>query len=233
MVRALLHGRKTQTRRVFSLPTKGVYERPDMGGWEPTINGGGGSFTIGRDGTRIPAPETVGIWHRTTGRCLNAPYQVGDRLYVRERVACGACAPGKPSHWSASFWRREQGSSINPNGLWYEADGLSPEKPITERGRWVQGMHMPRWASRLTLTVTDVRVQRLQALREADAIAEGCPGILGPNPDFPDEWDPSPVEQYRELWDHLNADRGYAWAANPWVVAVSFTIEHRNIDTRG
>ena len=210
MVCALLDGRKTQTRRVLRNPLPNNPVR---------MNGVWMDETTPR---RLGAEQQFGT--------MRLSYAVRDRLYVRERVACGVCAPGKPSHWSPSFWRREQGTHSNPNGLWYEADGLAPENPICERGRWVQGMHMPRWASRLTLTVTDVRVQRLQEISEADAIAEGCPGVLGPNPDFPDEWDPSPVEQYRELWDQLNAARGFGWEQNPWIVAVTFTAERRNID---
>lgn len=103
---------------------------------------------------------------------------------------------------------------------------------------------MPRWASRLTLTVTDVRVQRLQDISEADALAEGIQSMdrysMPVNdPSFavsehdPNGWFPTATEAYEALWDKLNAGRGFGWALNPWIVAVSFTIEHRNIDTRG
>ena len=260
MVRALLDGRKTMTRRVLRLPTKTlsggpIYERKDMGGWEPTTNGGGGSFTVARDGSRVLSRETVGIWHRTTGVCLDVPYQVGDRLYVREA------------------WRSEVAyDDLSPAAmggeepLRYEADGSHQTwgyPAMSKVGRLRQGIHMPRWASRLTLTVTDVRVQRLQDISEADAIAEGivwqeptaedrawalarasdgegdgsiegvwlAPGTrqgYGARPNAP-KWGGTPEFAFRLLWDSLNADRGFGWETNPWVVALTFTVEKRNI----
>ena len=114
---------------------------------------------------------------------------------------------------------------------------------------------MPRWASRITLIVTEVRIERLNDISEADAIAEGvesidterfenfdwtvCPkcggtrlhGALGTNLGFMEvdcaECD-THAKRYRHLWDHINGSG--AWEANPWIVAVSFTVERRNID---
>ena len=94
---------------------------------------------------------------------------------------------------------------------------------------------MPRWASRLTLTVTDVRVERLQDISEADAIAEGCAPLSHPmgRADLlwheigPDQWQ-APSRWYRTLWDSING--AGAWADNPWVVAVSFDVREGNID---
>lgn len=217
LVRALLDGRKTQTRRVFKLPTKGIYERKDMGGWAPTINGGGGSFTIAKDGTRVPAPETTGIWHQTTGRCLDAPYQIGDRLWVREA------------------WQTESAyDDLSPAELGgeeqvrYDADGAHQTwgyPAISKIGRFRQGMHMPRWASRLTLTVTEVRVQRLQDIGEADAIAEGCYQQDHANP-----CQNPGIKGFYYTWQSINAKRGHGWDTNPWVVAVTFTVAKHNID---
>ncbi|MER9056485.1 hypothetical protein [Mesorhizobium sp. M0910] len=215
MIRALLAGTKTQTRRVLRA-------KPGMTIADATVDAGPACGGIGR---RLELPVDK----------LKVPYAVGDRLYVRERVACGACAPGKPSHWAPSFWRREQGTPKNPNGLWYEADGLGPEYPITERGRWVQGMHMPRWASRLTLIVAEVRVQRLQDIDEVDARAEGIKPeehddgrIIFPVPGHDDHANTA-KGAYRKLWNGLNEARGFGWDVNPWIVAVTFTVEHCNI----
>jgi len=102
-------------------------------------------------------------------------------------------------------------------------------------------MHMPRWASRLTLTVRDVRVQRLQDISEADAQAEGC--LMDPEPDeygglMPAEiahdngigdvgWD-SARDWFANLWNTINGPD--AWEANPWVAAISFDVHRGNID---
>jgi len=93
-------------------------------------------------------------------------------------------------------------------------------------------IHMPRWASRITLTVTDVRVQRLQDCSEADAKAEGIIGAgliwgLGVEPPDPARA-ASPVEAYARLWDIINGPE--AWDANPWVVALTFAVHLCNID---
>jgi hypothetical protein len=221
MVRALLEGTKTQTRRIFKLPTKGIYERKDMGGWAPTINGGGGTFTFGRDGKRLPVPETIGIWHQTTGRCLDAPFQIGDRLWVREGVALVG--------------------SVDPPFVLYRANGYDAECrrhhfdprtiPPEEEVRWHPSIHMPRWASRLTLTVTDVRVEQLQDIGAADAIAEGIERTPHGNGD---QWLSYPAgssaagwldprESYRTLWEAING--AGSWDTNPWVVALTFTVE--------
>ena len=104
-------------------------------------------------------------------------------------------------------------------------------------------MYQPRWASRLTLTVTDVRVQRLQECSREDAIAEGVemesadppfyyvPGIY-PNSltaiGIEEPGGRHPERAYAKLWDHINGDG--SWAANPWIVALTFTVERRNID---
>ncbi|MBN9272841.1 MAG: hypothetical protein J0J15_21885, partial [Mesorhizobium sp.] len=103
---------------------------------------------------------------------------------------------------------------------------------------WRPSIHLPRWASRLTLTVTDVRVQRLQDISEEDAQAEGCIKlkVTGRAAEFTGSqylglhW-PSCRAWYRDLWDSLNVARGFGWDANPWVVAVTFAVAHRNIDS--
>lgn len=82
--------------------------------------------------------------------------------------------------------------------------------------RWRPGIHMPRWASRLTLHVTDVRVQRLQDISEDDAQAEGCPCQSDD-----DLCGMEAAGWFRDLWDSLNAERA-PWSSNPWVVAVTF-----------
>src|SRR6185312_8821347 len=222
MIRAIHAGRKTMTRRVLRLPTKthtggAIYERPDMGGWEPTTNGGGGCFTIGKSGERVPVPETVGIWHRTCGVCLSARWQKGDLLWVREQFSGLSKYKGRqPRAWPP----------IDP--IWYWADGNPPN------GDWTKpkpSIHMPRWASRITLRVTAVRVERLQEISEEDAQAEGIywseeseGWTSGRNGhefcDFHGAW---ATFSFRKLWNSLHGPD--AWDANPWVSVTSFERE--------
>lgn len=106
----------------------------------------------------------------------------------------------------------------------YRADG----EPSIDG--WWSPLHLPREFSRLTLLVTDVRVQRLQAVNTDDCLAEGIPandaGLVVVEGSAP----MTAKAAYRALWDSLNAARGYGWATNPWVVAVSFTVHRGNID---
>lgn len=92
---------------------------------------------------------------------------------------------------------------------------------------------MPRWASRITLEVTDVRVQRVQDISEEDARAEGMPEpYLGDN-DPPHEEMATMIDrrrQFRNLWNTLNAKRGFGWDGNPWVVALTCTVHACNVD---
>jgi hypothetical protein len=104
---------------------------------------------------------------------------------------------------------------------------------------WRPTIFMPRWASRLTLIVTDVRVQRLQDISEGDARAEGVEHrtVTKLNGSDPQKWwfghengRATAKSAFRDLWDSLNAKRSYGWDANPWVCAVTFTAHQRNID---
>lgn len=218
MVRALLNGTKTQTRRVLKLPTKGIYEHPQMGGWAASTIGGGGAFSIARDGSRRPVPEEVCIWHQTTGTCLTMKWKIGDRLWVRETF-CYGDADGDPLHYRAT----DSVQSI------VDGDGFAIlNKDGSEKSPWVSSIHMPRWASRLTLTVTDVRVERLQDITSADAISEG----IAPHANSMtiDCATPNPRDDFKSLWGYINSP--ISWDANPWVVALTFTAEKRNIDAK-
>lgn len=197
MVQAMLDGRKTQTRRLIPQP-----EFSDDG-WK-----------IGN--VIYPTAEDL----KANGARL-ARYAVGDRLYVREHWRVSqkhdATKPRDLEPRSMTVLFEAGGSIANQiNGEWlpqdYPFDGNIP----AWRGKFRQGMHMPRWASRLTLTVTEVRIQRLQEITWQDAKAEGIEGGYH-------------VREYAALWDSLNAKRG-PWASNPWVAAYSFTTAKGNID---
>lgn len=154
------------------------------------------------------------IGGKGNGRTIETPWtkvKPGDRLWVKETWARTSVVPIV--------------STIDdPWVVYRECDNRTDYG-----GPWRSPLHCARKDSRITLIVTATKIERLQDISEADAIAEGCPGCLGPNPDFPDEWDPAPQEEFRDLWRRLHgAD---AWDENPEVVALTFTVHKQNIDT--
>jgi len=180
MVRAILEGRKTQTRRVVKpLGNDDGFVILDYGngGWPYRSDDGDSSTHIVRRGGKLYIEETPHA----------CPYgQPGDRLWVRET-------------WADVRTPASQIQTV------YRAD-WPYKNPSTKP--WKPSIHMPRWASRILLEVTGVRIERLQDISEEDAIAEGVSDIL------------NPVGAYRELWDSINGDG--AWVANPWVWIVEF-----------
>ena len=221
MIRALLGGRKTQTRRVIKLPTsKAEHLR---GKWEPSTVGGSGCF----DRFGNPAPEQVCIWNDRVGTTLICDYgKPGDLLWVREpwRVIKDydafdsktiLVASGGDMNGCVDF----TSTSLNPNWV----------------GRRRHARFMPRWASRLTLELTDVRIQRLQEISEQDAFAEG---IIPTEKDSDGqqwyslpEWDwqsLSASQAYKSLWESINGEG--SWDANPWVWVISFRVHQQNVD---
>ncbi len=199
MVKALLSGEKTQTRRVVHLQLSPKAHSPFLG--------------------------ADGIWRWMTGRVsykgdeIRCPYGApGDRLWVREtwefRPSWGArvtvifgaggeekeCEP--PPDWNPTVWNRRQ--------------------------RWRPSIHMPRWASRVSLEVTEVRVQRVHEITEADAKAEGIADNHAEWSHEARELGIAPGLQTRReafaiTWNKLNGKReGCDWKSDPWVWALTF-----------
>lgn len=199
MVRALLEGRKTQTRRlikpqpIWDYGALGIEDK--AGRWIFCANTERG-FADGLPRSRF-----------------KMPYAPGDRLYVRETWS--AMMNGG---WTIADARRRM---FNEK-IVYRADGRGYE----EGDGWWSSIHMPREFSRLTLTVTEVRVQRLQGISAEDCTAEGIP--FEPDALAPAEWS---ISRFADLWNSLHAPD--AWDANPWVVALTFTVQHGNIDQIG
>ena len=151
---------------------------------------------------------------------IKVPYATGDLLWVRETWA-GWC-----------------GLTYSTDRVVYRASSEHLKSPLAG---WRPSIHMPRRASRMTLEVTAVRVERVQGISEADAKAEGVrwhdwPGCKKCSCDQEDcEWcshHPAfHVPAFRHLWDSINGKRpGCAWDDNPWVVAVSFTHHRQSVD---
>lgn len=216
MIRALLDGKKTQTRRLCA--------------WANNPN----SPAL----TYIVACDEPGWFGDEEGEVqFKVPYAVGDRLYVRETwhvrgvysdvVEVGYAASRDRGHTEyVEQW--PVASAVPGKGKWPEYPKFGP------------CIHMPRWASRLWLSVTDVRVQRLQEISEADAIAEGIEArgsgsmwgwidYLEANPYMTRHFG-DPRKSYETLWNSLDTEPGTRWDDNPWVVAVTFDVNRGNID---
>lgn len=239
MVRALLDGRKTQTRRLL---TPQPFDNGYIEG-QITLDAVCRSQSIKEaDAARFSAAAVGG--HAVREQWVSARFSRGDRLYVREAWQTSDDLDDvKPSKLLRS---------VTP--ILYKATGHVVNVPhrTVAFSKTRPGMFMPRWASRLTLTVTDVRVERLQDISEADAIEEGIEP--GHNPDtgevagwrdyetihegrhkgadhphaiipYAEAW-----RSYSSLWGELHTKPSTRWADNPWIVAVTFTVARGNID---
>lgn len=107
------------------------------------------------------------------------------------------------------------------------------ERPIGLKGAIVPSIHMPRWASRLTLIVEEVRVQRLHAITSADAIAEGIEPVPGGWRNYQDDQRSVPFADtaYKFLWQSLHDKEGQRWEDNPDVLVLTFRVQRGNIDS--
>ena len=150
------------------------------------------------------------------GNASVLPYQSGDRLWVREAHAILPRTAYRASIGTGTIDQMEHPTDGYSAAVFREGFDRSG-RPL-----WKPSIHMPRWASRLTLTVTAVRVEPLQSISLADIEAEGA---IPPGPCVP-AGDALPI--WIALWDSLHGDG--AWDANPDVVAISFRVERRNID---
>lgn len=187
MVRAILAGRKTQTRRLVKPPVP--IRNPCDLRWmdhalHPEVYGAGGAWLT-----------------------LKCPFGIpGDRLWVRET------------------WTEFEVDDVQGTRIYYKADNPDPVFNARWRvSRWSSPIHMPRWASRITLEITDLRVQRLHEITEADARAEGVSRPDGKQPPFDGTGlsNYQPYRQlFRDLWKSINGPE--SWDANPWVWALTF-----------
>ena len=171
MVRAILAGKKSQTRRIVKQDPQG----------------------------KIPFTDE-----------LPCPYgHTGDFLWVRES-------------WQAQntsgLWWHEVPRDDRPLWNWAFTNPVEPAYEATPP-RWIPSIHMPRMASRITLEITELRIERLNDISESDAVAEGCQAWIE-NGQVTD----TAVSDYAHLWNEINLERGYSWESNPFVWVVSFQI---------
>jgi hypothetical protein len=190
MVRALLDGSKTQTRRVMK-------NQPNED-WVPEsyVELHGYNKFEELDPNKVIGWGPVDYTGENGYKCQHG--QPGSQLWVREAWRTVAEANSTPPRELTSAHR-----------IWYEAD--QPQQPGA--GKLRPSMFMPRWASRLTLEITDIRVERLQDISEADAIAEGVQcSALEKIQARHGEW---AKRAYRLLWEQING--AGSWSDNPWV----------------
>lgn len=237
MVRAILREiekpgtGKTQTRRVIE-----PYTAAPFPGSKPSVD------AVNIIVTKVPA--RLGGWME--GPSFKPRIKPGDRLYVREHWRASKKWDGTPPRdlppRTMSIFFEAGGSIANYSAVSEDGSGewLPSEWPSDGMPPWVgkhrQAMHMPKWASRITLSVLSVKIERLQDISGADAIAEGAEitterTMTGPMVKVAAGTYLSPVAWYHRLWDEINGPG--AWDANPWVVAYSFRPQLGNIDQIG
>lgn len=208
MVRANLEERKTQTRRIYTP--------------QPEELGDGSCRTNGHQGNTDYLMRDVAPLYWTK-------IKPGDRLWVRESHYLTDDGDYQQAVYAADvdvvrlhLAGVEQLRFCHPNIDWSKHARLRPS------------IHMPRWASRLTLIVTGVKVERLQDISEADAMAEGIErdtdgwkDYLMPNT----QCCASAIRSFQTLWDSINGNKKrVSWNDNPWVVAYTYQPIFKNID---
>jgi hypothetical protein len=147
--------------------------------------------------------------------CDLAPHELAGEVNGGE-YRNAYCAPGD------RLWVRETWAEHSAGGFMYAASWSA--HALIGHPKWRPSIHMPRAASRITLEVTDVRVERLQDISEADALAEGIdmqPRLAGYSKDAGCKWEPAnPIEVFCNLWESIKGPG--SWDANPWVWVVEF-----------
>jgi len=207
MVRAILDGSKTQTRRVLKPQPIGhtAWQDDDTGRWWVSGHGEGG--------------DTL----------LSLRYAPGDRLWVREAWNVFALSSDGDESWPVPSI-----PAVDPRNDPEMRRAYCLDYPVASlagtdggKGPWRSSIHMPRWASRITLAVEAVRVERLHDISEGDAIAEGvtrvrdcCYVIRGFDYDLSGLCHTSAITPFGKYWTHVHGAE--AWDANPWVSVTTF-----------
>ncbi len=229
MVRALLEGRKSQTRRLAWRSTK----------WNPDIECKHGRYACPIcDGAGVKPT----IWQKV---------KAGDRLWIRETHTFES---SRDFEWYDPPFNDGRPLRVHDDPDWgqywdqahYRATDPTPDLAYDDQDepgvRWRPSIHMPRWASRITLAVDSTRVERLQEISIHDAAQEGMHsvmeqrtwwynGVSHVRTDGGPKRFPTSVAAYHALWDHLHGPD--SWQANPEVVAIGFTPRLCNIDEMG
>lgn len=218
MVRAILEGRKTQTRRIVKPQPDGEFFGPKI--YHPSVTN--------RRGDLRPGAEQFGIFDTCGEWSITCPYgKPGDRLWVREAHAIYRDAHARDEGYEVILYRADAAAYWNMHPLDHIEAEFNPLRDTSDyEPKWTPSIHMPRWASRITLEITRVRVERLQEISREDVRREGVPETAGDWDQCPmigHEWDNRTYcEQWQWLWEKINGPE--SWAANPWVWVIEFKV---------
>lgn len=237
MVRAILDGRKTQTRRVMKVqPSDGFH--PTHNGYDLDLNAHWCTpGVVDKNGYLQPAKKDVfGVADENEGYAC--PFGVvGDRIWVRETWGVvsheldedGRIQPWSPDRPATAIHEMPFGNGYYSGHAIYAADGdfAWGDDDGYEDGRscWKPSIHMPRAACRILLEVTGVRVERLNSISQEDAQAEGME-LTGWRPTYSDPdsggevW--TPYDNFAQLWESIYGEEN--WQANPWVWVIEFKV---------
>ena len=142
-------------------------------------------------------------------------WQVGERMWLREKWRTAKALDDFPPRMTGDKSPFQYAADMS---FILHGNIISRWQPW---GKWHPSIHMPRWASRITLEIINIRVEQIQDITPEDAGAEGC-GINMPNAPIASYY--GQVGKFHALWDSINAKRGYGWDANPAVKVISFKI---------
>jgi hypothetical protein len=217
MVQAILKDRKTQTRRVVKFPTtkdltwqliehqvnQAVYPMPKGGFvfWSSPVGKefSDRAYADSNDGLRCPYGQ-VGdrLWVRETWQLWQSSGSVGDEFIGDEVMEYEGKIP-KQAPGEFSFWHIAYKADCEDSMNW-----------------WRPSIFMPRWASRITLEIVNIRVEQVQEIDNLGALYEGTPDLRT----MENNWDLRRC--FQELWDSINEPRGFGWKVNPWVWVIEF-----------
>ncbi|ASL89065.1 hypothetical protein BVG97_16250 [Serratia marcescens] len=222
MVRAILDGRKTQTRRAISDRQLHLID------------------VASQVGECYPLESGIDHSNSQSYYREHCPFgQVGDRLWVRETFAVLGNEDGCPIDWNGNLIKgdEKQAARIYKASCWQEPGNYGlwsiPDRETQYEGTWRPSIHMSRWASRIMLEITAVRVERLNDISVDDAKAEGVRALennfgngpaycdyLLPNLDDTAEWYNRASDSFKSLWKSIYGEE--SWRANPWVWVIEF-----------
>lgn len=205
MVRAILNGRKTVTRRVIKLKYDNTHHEMHTDKYGTRLI----EIQDDVEGETFGKNEDGSTWHKLRGYIEpKPPYKKGDYLYVRET------------------WLKTDCFGIQ-DGYFYRANETPVSSQVREEYgfKWCPSIHMPKKAARIFLSVIGVRAERLQDIDDDGAKAEGANFRDGKNAGWEEKMRRTSVERFKEVWDSTIRKKDldkYGWAANPWVWVIEF-----------